>query len=183
MRVYVDANWAGCPRTRRSTTGVALMHGGHLIRSLSKTQTNIALSSAGAELYAIVAAASEGLGRQAMARDFGGTLKNDIFVDASAAIGIAQRKGFGRISHLDTQALWGQDAVRQKRVELIKVRGTQTPADMMTKYLDAGSLKDMMERLNLQIREGRPVIAPHVAKDCQDDINYGMEEEEGGVHS
>ena len=141
------------------------MYGEHLIRSLSKTQTNIALSSAEAALYAIVAAASEGLGSQAVAKDFGGTLKIDVFVDASAAIGIAQRKGLGRIRHLDTQALWVQDAVRQKRVELISVRGTQIPADMMTKHLDAATLKEMMMRLNLEVREGRPDIAPHVAKD------------------
>ena len=170
ITVYVDANWAGCPRTRRSTTGVALVHGSRLIRSFSQTQSNIALPSAEADLYAIVSAASEGLGSQAMARDFGGHLKVDIFVDASAAIGVAQRKGLGRIRHLDTQALWVQDAVRHKKVELIKVRGTQNPADMMTKYLDGTVLKEMMGRMHLEVRDGRPEIAPKVAKDYDDEI-------------
>ena len=50
------------------------MHGSHLLKAYSRTQANIALSSAEAELYATVAAASEGLGLKAMARDFGKTL-------------------------------------------------------------------------------------------------------------
>ena len=69
--VFVDSNWAGCPKTRRSTTGVCVMHGEHSIRTFSKTQSNVALSSAEAELYAMVAAASEGIGTKAMAADFG----------------------------------------------------------------------------------------------------------------
>ena len=106
FEVYVDSNWAGCPRTRRSTTGMAIMLGGCLLRTVSRTQPNIALSSAEAELYAMVMAASEGLGAKAMAADFGLQLSPFLHVDASAAIGIAQRKGLGRIRHLDTQSLW-----------------------------------------------------------------------------
>ena len=41
----------------------------------------------------MVSAASEGLGCKAMVMDFGGSILVDIFVDASAAIGVAQRKG------------------------------------------------------------------------------------------
>ena len=69
--VFVDSNWAGCPKTKRSTTGAAVGSGDCRIRSLSNTQSNIALSSAEAELYAMVHGASEGLGAQAMARGFG----------------------------------------------------------------------------------------------------------------
>ena len=47
------------------------MHGGHLLKAFSRTQQTIALSSGEAELYAMVGAASEGLGATAMARDFG----------------------------------------------------------------------------------------------------------------
>ena len=81
----------------------------------------MALSSAEAELYAMVSAASEGLGAKAMGLDFGVDMTILLHVDASAAIGVAQRKGLGKIRHLDTQSLWVQDAVRQRRVDLIKV--------------------------------------------------------------
>ena len=102
------------------------MHGAHLIRSYGRTQSTVALSSAEAELYAMVSAASEGLGAKAMCLDFGDGDAHGLFdVDASAAIGVATRKGLGRIRHLDTQSLWIQDAVRSKRVALTKVPGTQ----------------------------------------------------------
>ena len=62
------------------------MLGGCLSCTLSKTQSNIALSSAEAELYAMVHGASEGLGAQAMAKDFGLELRPHLFVDASAEV-------------------------------------------------------------------------------------------------
>ena len=69
------------------------MLGGHFIKCLAKTQKVVALSSAEAELYAMVASASEGPGARAMTLDFGKQVLVDISADASAAIGVAQRKG------------------------------------------------------------------------------------------
>ena len=82
-----------------------------LIKHYSRTQSTIALSSAEAELYATVSAASEGLGLAAMCGEYGQVLWPYINANASAAIGIAQRKGLGKVRHLDTQSLWIQDAV------------------------------------------------------------------------
>lgn len=88
--VFSDSNWAGRRDTRKSTSGAALMHGGHLLKSFSRTQSNIALSSAEAELYATVTAASEGMGLTAMAKDYGKVMVTKMQVDATAAIGIAE---------------------------------------------------------------------------------------------
>ena len=140
ITVFADANWAGCKETRKSTSGACYLHGGHLLKTQARTQSNIALSSAESELYALVSAASEGLGMRSMAKDFGLSLEPCLQVDASAAIGITQRKGLGKVRHLDTQALWIQDAVRQRRVRLEKVLGTENPADLMTKHLDQKSI-------------------------------------------
>ena len=62
-----------------------------MLRSYSKTQGNVALSSAEAELYPMVSATSEGLAALAMALDFGKKVGVVLHVDASAAIGVAQR--------------------------------------------------------------------------------------------
>ena len=70
VSVYTDSNWAGCLKTRKSTSGACLFNGNHLIRSCAKTQATIALSSGEAELYATVMASSEGLGLRAMMLDF-----------------------------------------------------------------------------------------------------------------
>ena len=59
------------------------MHGKHLLKTYSRTQSTIALSSAEAELYATVQGASEGLGMAAMALDFGKVMVPWMYVDAS----------------------------------------------------------------------------------------------------
>jgi Fe2+ transport system protein FeoA len=80
----------------------------HLIKSWSSTQTVIALSSGDAEYYGMVKAAAQGIGAKAMLLDFGIVINEPIEVksDASAAIGIAQRRGMGKVRHIETNQLW-----------------------------------------------------------------------------
>ena len=42
---YSDTDWAGCAKTRKSTSGGCLLPGSHLIKSWSSTQTSVSLSS------------------------------------------------------------------------------------------------------------------------------------------
>ena len=74
-------------------------------------QANIAISSAEAEYYSMVKAASEGLGLKAMTADYQTLFSPWMFVGATAAIGVAQRIGLGKVRHLETQSLWLQEAV------------------------------------------------------------------------
>ena len=161
---FCDSNWAGCRATRRSTSGACIMVGSHLIKAVSRTQAVVALSSAEAELYSLVTAASETLGVKALAADYGVDLGAWMWVDASAAIGIARRKGLGKIRHIVTQALWVQDAVQGKRLGLEKVLGHDNPSDLQTNYLDAASMARHLRRIGSQVRDGRPLAAPdHVS--------------------
>eukprot|EP00969_Alexandrium_andersonii_P021596 945476-Alexandrium_andersonii.AAC.1 len=53
LRVYVDTDFAGRLRARRSTCGGVCVRGAHAIKHWSTTQTTIALSSGEAELAGI----------------------------------------------------------------------------------------------------------------------------------
>ena len=59
MMVYSDANSEGCVKSRKSSSGGVIKIGEHLIRSWSKTQATIALSSGESELYATRKACQE----------------------------------------------------------------------------------------------------------------------------
>ena len=165
LTAFSDSNWAGCKRTRKSTSGACYMHGSHLIKAFSRTQSNIALSSGEADFYSMVGASSEALGLKATTRDYDDEISPWLYVDASAAIGVAQRTGLGKIRHLDTQTLWLQQAVRDKRIGLLKVKGTENPADLMTKFVDYATLEKLMGLMGLVVRTGRADSAPQMAKD------------------
>ena len=105
------------------------MYGSHTIKVYSRTQSTLALNSAEAEFYALTSADSEGLGFKAMAAGYGEDLDVFLYADASAAIGIANREGLGRILHLAVQSLWLQAALRERRLGVRKVLGTAKPSD------------------------------------------------------
>ena len=49
LKVFTDSDWAGCLRTRRSTSGGLVMLGWHPLRTWSSAQSVVATSSAEAE--------------------------------------------------------------------------------------------------------------------------------------
>ena len=54
VRVWSDTNFAGCPVTRKSTSGGIVQLGNHAVKTYSNTQQVIALSSREAEHYGMV---------------------------------------------------------------------------------------------------------------------------------
>ena len=49
LEMYTDADWAGCRRARKSTSGGVAMIGNHCIKAWAKTQSVCAKSSAESE--------------------------------------------------------------------------------------------------------------------------------------
>ena len=97
---------------------------------------------------------------QSLMRDLGWRVGIKIHSDATAAIGIARRKGLGKIRHLDTTDLWIQDQVRSRRITLEKVLGTENMADVLTKYVDRATLDKALQKMGLMKMKGRPACAP-----------------------
>ena len=61
-----------------------------------------------------------------------------IKTDASAARGMALRKGLGPVRHIQVGQLWIQDKVNSGDIEIEKIGGKINLADTLTKHSDSG---------------------------------------------
>ena len=165
LECYSDTDWAGCPKTRKSTSGGCLMLGGHMLKSWSSTQPSVSLSSGEAEYYGLVKASGIALGQQSLMRDLGMEVGVRVWTDSSAAMGICGRSGLGKLRHVQTHTLWVQERVKTQAIELRKVNGLVNPADLFTKHLVSRERVDQLIALfNCEYRDGRATSAPELRK-------------------
>ena len=139
------------------------MYGSHCIKHWATTQTTLSLSSGESELHGIGRGIQNALGFRSMARDLNIDMPLRIHSDATAAIGIARRRGLGKMRHLDVEDLWIQERVRNNDVELCKVLGTENPADIFTKYVKHLILSSALPRMGMVQEGGRDKSAPAAA--------------------
>ena len=160
-----DTVYAGCRITRKSTSGGVLMLGNHMIKSWSSTQANVTLSSGEAEYYGLVKGASVAIGVKSMHAEMGIHVRIRVSTDASAAKGIASRRGLGKVSHIEVHQLWVQDKVASGEIEVRKVDGKANIADMLTKHVTAEDIRVHMHHTCQVYAQGRHDIMPQVPVD------------------
>ncbi len=127
--LWSDTDFAACWRTRRSTPGGVVMFGSHCLKTYSKTQETIALSSGESGFYGIVKAATMGIGIKSMFKDLGLEVEFQGITDSSAARSMSSRRGAGRVRHGEVRELWVQERVRRGELSINKVRGKDNVAD------------------------------------------------------
>ena len=164
LLIHVDSNFAGCQRTRKSTSGGVISWGGGVLKTWAKTQSTIALSSGEAELAAVVKGAAEGLGMQAVLQDFGVKVGLQMLSDATAAIGMVAREGLGKVRHLAVADLWIQQRVRRGDLTVGKVNGKDNPADICTKGVPEAEILKHMSSILIFAAKGRHELAPKLAR-------------------
>ena len=165
------------------------MRGQHCLKFWSKTQTNITTSIAEAELVVLVKGTSEARGVANVVHDL--TRKDvgkiGVYTDASAAIGIVQRKGAGKVRHIDVGMLWIQQHCRSGKIDVKKVAGKSNPADVFTKAVPGEVMWGHMKAIGFASREGRSEAAVELVKvgvggnDDNDDGDGARGEQRGGA--
>ena len=159
LEAWADADHAGCVRTRKSVSGGVVMRGLSCIRTYSKGQAVISLSSGESEYYGLVSAISHLLGDGAMAKDWGIQFRLRVWMDASAGISIGSRRGLGRVKHIDTVFLWVQQIVTQWRVRLGKKGADEMLADILTKPVNEKIMERMLRGMAFFFEEGKHRLA------------------------
>ena len=140
------------------------MIGSHCIKTWSASQGAVALSSAEAEFYAMIEAICRAKGLVGLAKEMGfGELSNVIYLgtDSAAAKSFVNRRGLGKMRHIDIRDLWLQKEVAEGKAEISKIPGEENPADLMTKIRNMGEITTRLGALNVEIRESKPVM--HIA--------------------
>lgn len=163
---WTDTDHAGCPETRKSTSGGVIMFGTHAIKHWSSTQSIIALSSGEAEYYGCVRAAAQTMGVKSLLADLNVKGKRiRIKTDASVAKSLSSRRGLGSIKHLEVNQLWLQEKVNTLEIEIEKVKGEVNRADALTKYKDSVALGNHVKWTCQTHAVGRHELMPKVAEE------------------
>ena len=103
----------------------------------------------------MVKCTAEMLGIKSLMKDWGRDKSGILYADSTAALGIAKRKGAGKLRHININTLWVQEVQDREGVTYRKVLGTENPADLMTKYLSRDVVNGHMTKLGQDVREGR----------------------------
>ena len=166
----MDSDWAGDLLGRKSTTGVIVRRGKHLLRQMSCLQTLVALSSGEAEYHALLRGACTSLGIQSHYQDWMIDVPIQIYSDSSAARSVARRRGIGgRLRHLQTLHLWLQSRVALGHLKLNVVAGERNPADTLTKPLPGRKICEWSEHVGqrwLQQSQQQQQMMENIVKDA-----------------
>jgi hypothetical protein len=133
LRLWSDANRAAPDSQRKSVSCGVIEASGCVLHSYSRRQSVISLSSAESEFYVLSAVALEGRLFARILELFGSIVKSYALTDSSAAKGISQREGVGKVRHMDTRALWLQAEVKLARLTMLKIGTEDNLADIGTK--------------------------------------------------
>ncbi|KAJ9548017.1 hypothetical protein OSB04_020560 [Centaurea solstitialis] len=93
---FSDADWAGCPISRRSTTGYCVFVGGNLVSWKSKKQHTVSRSSAESEYRAMADVTSKIIWVRRLLMELGVVFNNlmRLYCDSQSAIHIAKNQVF-----------------------------------------------------------------------------------------
>ncbi len=70
---------------------------------------------------------TQAIGMRSLAAHLGDQLDMEVITDSSAAIGVCQRRGIGKVKHFDINLLWIQNKIRSGTITLTKVDGKINP--------------------------------------------------------
>jgi hypothetical protein len=149
---YSDADWAGDPDSRRSTTGYLFTIGGVPVSWKSKKQATVALSTAEAEYMALATAAQEVSWLRKFLVNFG-LDQNEatvIFEDNQGCIALAKNPvSHERTKHIDIRYHFIRELIEAKMIDLQYLPTEEMLADLLTKGMARDRHLELCRKLNV----------------------------------
>jgi hypothetical protein len=135
---YSDADWAGCPDTRRSTTGWCMFLGNALISWKCKKQDRVSKSSTEAEYRAMSTACSEIVWLRGLLEELGfpQVTSTPLHADNTSAIQIATNPVFHeRTKHIEVDCHFIRNTLENQVISLPHISSDLQIADVFTKAM------------------------------------------------
>lgn len=152
LNAFCDADWAGCPITRRSTTGYCIFLGSNCVSWASKKQPTVSRSSAEAEYRALATTAAEITWLQYLFHDLGITFERKpiLLCDNKSAIHMSRNPVFhARSKHIEIDYHFIREKVTTGEIDLRYLPTTKQIADVLTKALPRDSFETFRYKLGV----------------------------------
>uniref|UniRef100_A0A0A9BDA3 Uncharacterized protein n=1 Tax=Arundo donax TaxID=35708 RepID=A0A0A9BDA3_ARUDO len=147
---YTDADWAGCPDTRRSTSGFCVFLGDSLVSWSSKRQAVVSRSSAEAEYRGVANVAAECSWLRHLLGELHVSIDKATLVycdNVSAVYLTANPVHHGRTKHVELDVHFVRDKVALGELRVAHVPTRHQLADVMTKGLPTALFEDFRSSL------------------------------------
>ena len=138
-----------------------MVFGNHFVKSRLTNQAAIAISSGEAGYNRLVKAASIRDGIKAIAFELGIESEGpvELHADASAAIGIGNRIGSGKVRHIEVCQVMSHDKLSKKVSIANKVGTDDNLRDALTKGVDSAAIKKHSEGVGIVLRADKQRLA------------------------